>query len=221
MLILLTTTFVKAQTQKGNQLLGGNIGFGITNQNTVNNNITNSVYNYSFKSKTTNYSIGPVYSYFIADNLDLGASVNYSQQKTTYNYSVANTTYNVLPDNINTKNFSAGIYLRKYFLYQHKIGVRTGPSLQYTEYKSNYQYLGPQSFNDDQIGKQVNAGLILDLVYFPIKKLGLISSIGSLGYTHISNHNNSSSYNEDDKINAFGFSLVSNLNLSIVYCFGK
>ena len=80
-LTFITCFTVKAQTQKGNQLLGGSIGFGITNDNSDYVSYNNTSYNYSYKSKDIAFFAGPVYSYFIADNLDLGTSVNYGTEK--------------------------------------------------------------------------------------------------------------------------------------------
>ncbi len=221
--ILLINLTVKAQTQKGNQLLGGNILFGITTGRADNINYNNSAYSYSYKSKETSFSVGPVYSYFIADKLDLGLSLGYGSDKTTYNYSLANTNYSVLPNKNNNQFFSAEIYLRKYFLYNQKIGIRTGPFAEYLKYKYNNQYLEPQLNNNNfsQNGNYINAGLILDIVYFPSKKIGLISNLGNLGYVNNNSNYQTSYSNENAHTNSFGLRFVSALNLSVLYCFGR
>lgn len=214
---------VKAQTQKGNQLLGGNILFGITTGRADNINYNNSAYSYSYKSKEVSFSAGPIYSYFIADKLDLGLSLGYGGDKTTYNYSVANTNYSVLPYKNNTQVYSGGVYLRKYFLYNQKIGIRTGPYVEYQKYKYNYEYLEPQlnNNNSSQKGNYLNAGLILDVVYFPSKRIGIISNLGNLGYINNSSKFQTSYSDENAHVNSFGLRLVSALNLSVVYCLGR
>ncbi|MEX8547096.1 MAG: hypothetical protein V5804_05785 [Mucilaginibacter sp.] len=223
-ILVFTTCFtVKAQTQKGSQLLGGSVLFGITNDKSDNVNYTNSSYNNSYKSKEISFSIGPDYSYFVANNLDLGLSLGYGTDKTTYNYSVANTSYSVLPYKNNNQYYSGGIYLRKYFLYNQKIGIRTGPYAQYQKYKYQVDYLEPQVNNNNfsQTGNYVNTGFILDIVYFPTKRIGLTSTLGTLGYVYGNSKFVGSYSNGQDKVNSFGVRFVSALNLSLVYCFGK
>lgn len=217
---LIGSITLKAQTQKGDQLLGGNIGFSIANGNTDYANFNNSSYNYSGKTKTNSFSIGPNYSFFIADDLDLGASAGYATQKTTYNYSVYNPATTILVNENKIQSVSGSVYLRKYFLYKQKIGVRTGPYAQY--YSSKYQntYLDPSAVNNNtQKGYTVNAGLILDLVYFPTRRIGIASNLGSLAYSHYDIKNDSQSFSNHDKSNTFGLGFTSALNLSVFYCF--
>ncbi|MDB5110206.1 MAG: hypothetical protein JWR67_1320 [Mucilaginibacter sp.] len=211
-LIAIGGTFsVKAQTQKGNQLLGGFLGFS-TGSGT--NNYTNGQNGTNSTDKTSSFSIGPSYSYFIANNLDLGASIGYTDQKTNYSY--LRPPASNAPLVYDSRSFASSIYLRKYFLYNGKIGIRTGPYAQYFFTKSDQNYIDPASNYNYQI-RSINAGLGLDLVYFPTKKLGLSSSIGSLAY----NHSTSNQTYVQTKSDSFALNLSSAVNLSIFYSFGK
>lgn len=212
---------VKAQTQNGNQTLGGNIGFSTASGNTDYTNFNSGIYNYSGKTKTNYFSIGPNYSFFIADNLDLGVSASYTAQKITYDYSVYNPVNTVLIKGNKQQAVSGSVYLRKYFLYNQKIGVRTGPYVQY--YHNQYQnfYLDPNTTNNNntQKGYTINAGLVLDLVYFPTRRIGIASNLGSLAYSHYDIKYDTQSFSNHDKSNSFGLGFTSALNLSVFYCF--
>ena len=129
-LALLGAFTVNAQTQKGNQLLGGSIFFS-TSKNT-NDYFVNPDYQYNVSNerKFTGFSIGPSYSYFVANNLDLGVNAGYNTSKITYTYPSGN--INNQPGEAKTNGYSASVYLRKYYLYNNKIGIRTGPFAQYS-----------------------------------------------------------------------------------------
>ena len=85
-LLLLTFAVVtiqaaKAQTEKGSQNLGATFQVSTSTSNSRSfNQVTNS-YGDNSKGKATTYGISPNYSYFIADKLDLGASLGYSTYK--------------------------------------------------------------------------------------------------------------------------------------------
>lgn len=213
-------TTLKAQTEKGTQTLGGTIGVS-TSKNTVDMAPPSSYTPYSYILKTTTFSIGPNYSYFVANKLDLGASLGYSYQNMKF------FDEDVLADNpekVKTQSFLAEVYLRKYFLYDNKIGIRTGPFVAYQYGKStnslsdipnvpNVPYSVPQK------STTVAGGVLLDFVYFPYKKVGLAASMGSLSYTH--QDSKEPSYNYKSTTDSFGFNFFSSVNFSVFYAFGK
>src|ERR1700744_2289180 len=81
--LLLASVVSHAQTEKGNQTLGFNFQYSYNNNGGINiSPFDNSVTNTS--NKYTVFSVAPLYSYFIADKLDLGATLSLGQ--TTYNY---------------------------------------------------------------------------------------------------------------------------------------
>ncbi|QJD94521.1 PorT family protein [Mucilaginibacter robiniae] len=214
---LLGTLATKAQTQKGNQLLGGFLGL-TTSKGTNSNSMIgpNSIYDYTTDYRSNQFSIGPNYSYFIADNLDLGASVGYNHVKTKY----TNTGYNFVNTPIeNTAHaISGSIYLRKYLMFEQKIGFRAGPFVQYQYSKSSDSYNNQVNDTGAQTNKSVDAGIGLDFVYFPTKRFGLATTLGSLAYSHTDQKQSL----QHQKSDSFGLNLAtSGLTVSLFYSFGK
>lgn len=204
---------LKAQTQKGSQLLGGSFSFSAGSSNT--DNYPNGPYDppADSHSRTTSLAIGPAYSYFIADKLDIGAAAiyQYGKQKNTF----FNTNYTT-PQDVKTEAISTSLYLRKYFLYKDKFGFRAGPSVSYIY--SNSTTINQQTIYNNYLEQRMfQGGLNLDLVYFPARRLGLASYLGTLAYTHSRSRGNS--YTTDSS--GFNANLVSSVNLSIFYSFGK
>ncbi|MBS7565014.1 hypothetical protein KHS38_11420 [Mucilaginibacter sp. Bleaf8] len=209
------TLTVKAQTQKGNHLLGGGLNANYNKRTTSQGTIGDENY-YKYTVKTTTFGIGPAYSYFISDNLDLGINGAYSWQKDSYNDLAPNDSYYSSADKSKYTAFSGGLYLRKYLLYNNKVGFRTGPFVQYQKQRGK-TYNGNGLYNDFKM-KNFYAGLGLDFVYFPTSKLGLTASMGSLVY-------NSSKREQAtivDKNDGVGLNFFTNgITLSLVYALGK
>ncbi len=209
---LTTACNVYAQTQKGDHLIGGSLSASTADGS---NNAFGYAPAYTGATKSKFISIGPTYSYFIADGLDLGISASLSYQK-----SKTNTNINVPVINEQTSRGSfVGAYLRKYFLYEGKFGVRTGPFASYSYVKQNYTYPNysnvPSYFGNNKV---FNAGVGLDLAFFPVKRFGLLASIGSLSYYHAKGEQ----IGEATKENGVGLNfLTSELRFSAVYAFGR
>ena len=200
---------VKAQTEKGSQMLGVSFGVStISSDNKVMDFSTNTFIN--VHGKATNYNIAPAYSYFIADKLDIGLSAGYSHQTQDYNGSIYN------PSNTKQDAFNAGIYLRKYFLYDSKIGIRTGPMFNYQHYKVTQDYSTNPESNSVGTGNTYSGGLGLDFVYFPVKRLGLTAALGGLTYAH-QDVKGTSPYTT----NTFDANFMNRFVFSINYVFGN
>lgn len=199
----------KAQTEKGSQSLG--LSFGVSTQNSnasYYSSYTNS-YGANSKGKQTSYYIAPSYSYFIADKLDIGTSLNYGSSNTKYDPAINTSTKQT------SRGVDASIFLRKYFLYENKIGIRTGPYLSYEKAKQTSTYADNQNNSNSDIDSY-SGGLSLDFVYYPTKKIGLAAGLANLSYRHQKNKG----YMEGSS-NTFNLSMVNNLTLSIYYVFGK
>lgn len=218
-LMLLIAAFVfvyqasQAQTEKGTQTLGVNLGL---NYSKINQNIINpfdqstSVDN----SKTTSFNFGPAYSYFIADKLDLGASLEYQSTITNSNPN----TYNDISKQVN-RYYGASIFLRKYFMYNDKLGLRAGPYINYEKVTTKYNYTGTNAtadFNGNQ--DIVDGGLGLELVYYPTKHLGVSAAIAKLSYEHDKINNGDQGNGSANYVN-FDF-VNNNLTFSVFYAFG-
>lgn len=201
----------KAQTEKGSQTLGVNLSFGYYNTSGVNvstpdNSLT------AQSTKFTSFSVGPSYSYFIADNLDLGATLNYSLSN--YNYGPNN--YLTKQDN---KDYGGTIFLRKYVLYKNKIGFRVGPYLGYSLDDQKYIYSAQYNVsNSDSKSNSYEGGANLDLVYYPTKNLGVSVSLANLNYVHTKTNDGAQGFANTDQVN-FNF-VNNNLAVSLLYVFG-
>ncbi len=215
MLIVLLLLFVKAahsQTQKGDQSLGLSLAFYSNSGNYNYQNQTPISYG---ETNSTSFVTNPTYSYFIADKLDIGASVGFGTQTSTQNdQSVDELTKNI------TKSYNSSIYLRKYFLVNNKIGIRTGPYLLYQYTNSNVTYVPASSnfANYDVTTRNLQAGINADFVYYPSKKVGLAVNLGSLSYNH--QQYGTPPQNNTDSGVSLQF-LTSNLMLSAFYVFGN
>lgn len=211
-LLFLTTLVSQAQTEKGSQTLGADLGFTYLKATGI---YINSYDNSNFNSgnKTTRFNIGPSYSYFIGNKLDLGAALSYSQN--TISFPTGND-FGKQSDH----DFGGTIYLRKYFMFQEKIGLRTGPRVGYYHDVNKVIY-GPSNaiYNEDTKTNNLVGGLNLDLVYYPSKHLGFTASLANLYYTHYKSDSGTQGNAKGDSFNA---SFINDgLSLSIFYAFGK
>jgi len=211
--LALTLQLANAQTEQGKQNIGLNLGFTTfsNNNNAVPTPPTGGVQNST--NKYTNLNIGPDYSYFIANNLDLGVALSYSHQKqddTNLGYGSSQT----------NDGYGANIYLRKYVLYNNKFGFRTGGRFGYTHNNSKYNYNSGGSVltNTETKTNQYYGGLLFDLVYYPTTKLGFAATLANATYNH---SNSDSGTNGTGSSNAFNFNFInSGLGLSVFYAFG-
>ncbi len=208
--ILIIVFNANAQTQKGDQNLG--LGFNF--------NTGSGSYIYVMPIElgtitSTYFAASPAYSYFIANNLDLGASVGFGTgtYQTNYNEPSPSSTSKQVTD-----DYTATLYLRKYFLFNNKIGIRTGPYLLYQYYNSNVvNNPGDPTQNFSNSGKNLQAGISADFVYYPSKRIGLAVNLGGLYYTNQKTY--STSQNSTNSTVDFQF-LNTNLMLSAFYVIG-
>ena len=201
-----------AQTEKGSQTLGINLSGWYSSQNgdiidTYDNSSS------SAASTTKTFGIGPAYSYFIADKMDISASLDYSYFKTT-NGGIYN------PQVSEGKMYTGTLALRKYFLYQNKIGFRVGPYLSYNNNNNKNIYDAENSAaNYNSSTDNYVAGFALDLIYYPAKHLGISASLLNAEYDHF-NTNNGSEGHYSGNYESLSF-INSGLSLSIFYVFGS
>lgn len=189
--------------------MGVNLNFSYYDQSGVNVN----PYDNTLAAQSTKYTtflVGPAYSYFIADNLDLGAMLNYALTK---NKDVPNS---YEQDN---KNYGGTVFLRKYVLYKNKIGFRAGPYLGYAIGDQEIIYNGQNSiYNTDAKSRSYEGGADLDLVYYPTKHFGVSISLASLDYQHTRTNSATQGFSNADEVN-FDF-VNNNLAVSLLYAFG-
>ena len=216
--LLCVFKFSYGQTEKGTQTVGLDFSASrsTNNQSTVNtfNNSTQSV-----SSVTSAFDIGPSYSYFIADKLDIGAALTYEPMNETYTAADAadNSGY---PTKYSTKNFVAEVYIRKYFMYKNTIGLRTGAYFSYARGSNATTYEGTYaSSSSSGNGHEDAAQVRLDLVYYPSKRLGVSANIANAYYNwYRTKGTNEANTNGDNASINF---ISDGLQLSVFYVFGS
>ncbi|MCS3736793.1 hypothetical protein [Mucilaginibacter dorajii] len=201
---LLTFQISKAQTEKGSQTLGINLALGYSKQSNPNLNGNSNAFT-NTELKYLNYTIGPTYSYFIADKLDIGGSLFYSNNRSDY------------ADNSTERyhSYGASVTLRKYLMFNQYLGFRAGPQLSYAR---SVQNTNGGIYSSDGTTNSYTGGVNLGFVYYPIKRMGLSAILASLNYNHSSTLYSNGLHGKTDNLN---FAWVSNnLGLSAFYIFG-
>lgn len=203
---LLAFQISKAQTEKGSQTLGLDLQFSHLKST---QSITQStVVTSDFDTKLTNFSIGPNYSYFIADKLDIGVNLNYG-------YSSQNNQNPGNPGTQKSHQYGGQLFLRKYFMFGDKLGLRAGPYVGYSrdDFKSTDTY---SIINTKTDNYQVGANLAL--VYYPAKKLGISATLANANYNHYKQKDGARETGHGDN---FNFNIINDgLGLSVFYVFG-
>ncbi len=215
LLAALSGLTASAQTEKGKHWIGGS--FSIEHSKTDYTASPDHL-NIGNNHKQNSFHIGPSYSYFVADKLSLNATAGYSHSHRDQS-SINNPILQPLNHHTETitNGYFASVGFDKFFLYENKVGIKTGPSVYYYSSKSK------TSSSDDNAGnfsndKTLLAGISLDFVYFPVRKLGLIASLGRLDYMQ---HKSKSLYNTTKTSNVGLSFLDNNQRFSFVYVLGK
>jgi len=210
---LLAAKLATAQTDKGTQNLGLNLSFDHENTNII--DLASPATNQPGSEKTTALSIGPSYSYFIADKLDIGANF-------TYSHFNAQDPPNYDPVSQHENIYDGEIFIRKYFMCSDKFGFRAGPYMGYSKTSSTYVYnVSNTNTNivDHSPGHSFYGGISLSMVYYPSKHLGVSATLANAEYAYYKG--NSSSANNVTSSNNFSFSAISNnVGVSVFYVFG-
>jgi len=207
--LMLAFVTSQAQTEKGTQTIGVNFQYFQSNYTNTPNPADNTSVATSGKSSTIN--LGPSYSYFIADKLDLGVSLNYGHNSYDYPQN------NGLTKQINS-TYGWNLYLRKYFMFTDKLGLRAGPYVYYNYSKGTLSYSANTAPDDHSTTKDYGGGLIAEFVYFPTKHLGFSARLANLSFDHSDNHD---LYSGNTTSNNWNLALVnSGLAVSVQYSFG-
>ncbi|WP_069658464.1 hypothetical protein [Arcticibacter eurypsychrophilus] len=199
-----------AQTEKGTKNLGFNFNYRSSNEKA---SIADNYNNTSYPVETTgsSYFIGPSFSYFIANKLEIGVSAGYGYFKNKVDYSqTAETLFTDL--DLKQNQYIGTLFLRKHIMFTDQFGLRTGPFISYTHAKIT------TDAGYHNVTKDYSGGINLGIEYFPIKKIGIAANLADVSYNHSEqNITESNTY----KSNSLGFNLTNSLNLSIVWVFGK
>lgn len=203
--VIAFTGISNAQTEKGTSYLGLNIGYSSRNEkHTL--NYQNYTSGQVEKTDNKGFLIGPSFSRFIADKLELGVAA-------AYGYSKMETDRDV-PEHTTQNQYLGSLFMRKHVMFTDQFGLRTGPSFSFSYAKSETDVSPGENET-----MQYTGGLVLDLEYFPLKRLGIAANIGGLYYESSKTRTNNKEVIR--RTNTFDFSFTNSLNLSVFWILGK
>ncbi|GAB2459792.1 hypothetical protein GCM10011375_09830 [Hymenobacter qilianensis] len=224
--LFLSLVFSTAQAQisKGTTLVGGSVGYSQSNSENKYVGSATSAGQSTTEFTSRNLNLNPNVGYFLAENLAVGLSFGFGSGKETGPY------YSPAPDEAvkrttKTTSFSGAPFLRYYYLPAENFGfygqLSAGLSRQTTTTKFDFPgYSSPRN--------QTNGAFVSitpAFVFFPINKLGLELTAGSLGYTrtHIKPKDLQTGQNDTEaKISGFAANFgLSNLTLGASYYIGR
>lgn len=170
-----------AQTEKGNNLIGGSIGFNYNNRKPLNSGNT-------ITDNSRSFNISPRYGHFFGKNLAVGLQVGYSRSEThsTSTYVLGNNS--LAFSNTETKNnfFTAIPYVRYYlevadkfkFFGEGDFGMAFGKTKSSSIYSAN-NINQNISYKTTQYLASVNPGF----AFFPSKKWAIEFSFPLISYS--------------------------------------
>ena len=184
---LLATVAHLAQGQSipaGTVSLGGNIGYArYTSTNSFNslNGTTNTA-----ETTSSQFTFSPAVGFFVADNLALGLNLGYTS--TRKGYTTLTPTPGVTRTELDpTTTLRLGVYGQYYKMLTEQFGVLGTLGAGYQNLRDyNYSSNSGNSVIQEFKGSGYYADLTPGIIFFPIPKLGLSASIGSLAFNRIS-----------------------------------
>jgi hypothetical protein len=180
LLALLGCSATAAQAQSaipaGTVSLGGNVGyFRRTNNAQLLSNQTS-------ESVNSRFQIAPSVGYFVADNLAIGLNLGYTSAKTTYASTITGFTSNPDPNT----TLRVGAYVQYYKMISDQFGLvgTLGGGYQYNRNTYVYGPIGNMGTSETK-SKGYYAALTPGIIYFPIPKLGISATVGSVAYSRL------------------------------------
>lgn len=166
----------QAQTEKGNVLLGGNVGFNTSKIDGA-------------AKSDVNFSIVPSVGYFVSDNFAIGTGVGYNYNKQVSDKNL-NQAFEVSPFG----RYYVDLSDQFKFFGQLSVPMAFG----------NNKYVDEQGEVGDKYATTTNIGVNVapGFAFFPTKRIGIEVSMNGLGYNHF-NVKNEITGNET-KANSFG-----------------
>ena len=166
-----------AQTEKGQNLIGGAIGFS-SNKETQPANTNGS------NNRTTSFSISPRYGHFFAKNLAIGIVAGYINNKTTYDYTQTTANTVLSQDYIKTHEFNVGPYLRYYvdIVDKFKFYGQFNASIGFGKGNNTYSPINVQLSTIDTKLNSYNVGITPGFAFFPAKRWAIEFSFPLVAY---------------------------------------
>lgn len=214
-IITLSVQYVFAQPAKGQLFIGGSVGANQTSMPSDNSN--------SSENKRFSINISPNVGYVINDKVALGFSLNYGQYNNKYDNISNSVTSNIKSHGANYGGSLFALYYKPlteklFFTLHSSLGYNYGNSKTEIHYNNSITgyYIDLQKSKTNNYALNISPGF----EYFLTPRLGLNTSLGSLGYSFISTNNNNGV-----KENSNSFSLnffpvrLSDLSIGIRYYF--
>jgi hypothetical protein len=187
--IILQASHAQAQIPAGTKLLGGNFTFTSDKYSAEDPNFSSP--QKTATNKVWGLYINPSAGVFLADNLAAGFAVGFGTSKSTQPY-YDPTTFDKYVQVGKQKTVYASPFLRYYYLPTETFGLygqlSAGYSRQWGETESGSSNL----FATKNSGHSVFTSITPALVFFPVAKLGLELTFGSIGYDRSVNKSNNS-----------------------------
>lgn len=166
----------QAQTEKGNVMLGGNVGFGTSKVEGA-------------AKSDVNFSVVPTVGYFVSDNVAIGTGVGYTSNKKVSSNTL-NQAFEVAPFG----RYYVGLSDQFKFFGQLSVPMAFGTN----------KYVADNGNTGDKYASTTNIGVTVapGFAFYPTKKIGIEVSMNGLGYNHL-NVKNEVTGNEVET-NSFG-----------------
>lgn len=185
-------------------------------------------YSYTNENAYSQFSIAPSVGYFVADNLAIGAMLSYTSQKQKSSSSSSNGGIgSITPEMDPNTSLRIGVYAQYYKMLGEQFGLIGTLSGGY-QTGTTYNLSNNQGTIETK-GNGYYAGITPGIVFFPIPKLGISASIGSLGFDHysydfptVTASGTIAPSNYENKTNTFAASFgLSQLQFGGTYYFGR
>ena len=207
-----TATAAQAQTAipAGTVSLGGNVGYS---RRTINAQVPGT--NLSYESVQSQFRIAPSVGYFVADNLAVGLNLGYSATKNTYTSSFSTPVSDLNPNT----TFQGGAYVQYYKMLTDQFGLvgTLGGGYQYNRITNTFGPAGNMGSSEIK-QKGYYASLTPGIIYFPVPKLGISATLGSLAFSRLKETPNASEPVSTDFGASFG---LNQLQFGGTYYFGR
>lgn len=178
------TNWAQAQSiPAGTVSLGGNIGYGRSTSN--NSSQGNSGNSFSRETTSSQFSFSPSAGYFALDNLAVGINLGYNAYRE--GYTTYSPSFGTVPKELDPRTrLQIGAFAQYYKMLTEQFGFTGMLGAGY----QNQRFQDYGGNNNPTVitftGSGYYAALTPGIVFFPVPKLGLSASIGSLGYSRFS-----------------------------------
>lgn len=226
-LMLCAACFIGAQTPKGTVSLGVDAEFSKDNDENGSGN-TQTKYNSQY------FSAGPSIGWFVANNVEIGVSVDYRYSKGTYQipYGESEQTLQNVETWSKYSEFSVTPFVSFYKMFGEKFGMflkASGSIEKGTEtdrminYPQAYAGILAPSFSERKYKTTSwNVSASPGFIFFPAKNWGIIGEIGGIEFGSQTHQEDPDVPENKSKSTGFSFDLeMSWMSLGVKYFFGK